>query len=480
MSKKQIENPKVFISYAWGSEDYQDRVLSFATDLMGDGVDVILDKWNLKEGNDTYAFMEQSVNDDTVTNVLLLLDPQYARKANQRTGGVGTETQIISAEIYNKVKQEKFLPIIFERNEDNSVPKPTYLKSILHFDLSIEEKYDEEYQRLVKTLYGIEVYKKPELGSKPAWVEESAQITTKAKNSYQILKSNVSENMQQVKLDSYLEDIKNMIINYMSKEEQDISSFEKYIEAYSNTVQIRDEFLYLMKNALYVSDNEKVVISKFEEICDELDGKDSHTAEICKTLLHEMFIYLIAIYYKNRKFSEIAYIFNKTYFVGRMYDNNGQSFKVFYQHNENLDNAIIKRDDQKYYSGTAKYWTDNINTQICSKHDFVFADELCYNASIYIEKYLDYWYWFPITYAYGGYNNIAFRKFAQTLYSREHLLNAAHIFGYETIDEFVSKLKEVENLFRERKIESYRYNGAFEVAPLIYHYIKAEEVGKVR
>ena len=40
--KNKIENPKVFISYAWGTDEYQAKVLSFATALVDDGIDVIL------------------------------------------------------------------------------------------------------------------------------------------------------------------------------------------------------------------------------------------------------------------------------------------------------------------------------------------------------------------------------------------------------------------------------------------------------
>ena len=84
---------------------------------------------------------------------LILLDPIYEKKANGRNGGVGTETQIISPEIYNKVKQEKFLPVIFERGENGEIPKTSVLKNNSYiFDLSQEEKYDSEYQRLVKTV----------------------------------------------------------------------------------------------------------------------------------------------------------------------------------------------------------------------------------------------------------------------------------------------------------------------------------------
>lgn len=148
--KKKIENPKVFISYAWGSDEYQSKVLSFVSQLRGDGIDTVFDKWDLTEGNDTYAFMEQCVNDPCITNVLMLLDPIYAKKADDHSGGVGTETQIISAKVYQEVTQDKFIPVIMERDENGNVYKPTYLQGRLHFDLSIADKYDNEYQRLIK------------------------------------------------------------------------------------------------------------------------------------------------------------------------------------------------------------------------------------------------------------------------------------------------------------------------------------------
>lgn len=128
--KSRIEQPKVFISYAWGSQEHDEKVIALATNLKGDGVDVVFDKWQLKEGNDTFSFMEKSVMDESITNVLILMDPIYAKKANERAGGVGTETQIISSEVYNKVEQRKFIPVVFERDIDGNVCKPQYLKSI--------------------------------------------------------------------------------------------------------------------------------------------------------------------------------------------------------------------------------------------------------------------------------------------------------------------------------------------------------------
>ena len=106
--------PKVFISYSWTSEEHKEYVLNLAEKLRCDGVDVILDRWDLKKRHDKYAFMERMVNDPTVDKVLVVSDRMYAEKADERTGGVGTESQIVSQEIYGNVAQEKFIPIVTE------------------------------------------------------------------------------------------------------------------------------------------------------------------------------------------------------------------------------------------------------------------------------------------------------------------------------------------------------------------------------
>jgi hypothetical protein len=102
--------PKVLTSYCWTNEDHKSWVLNLATRLKTDGVEVMLDRWHLKPGHNKYVFMERSVTDATISKVLVVCDRAYAEKADERKGGVGTETEIISAEVYKKVSQEKFIP----------------------------------------------------------------------------------------------------------------------------------------------------------------------------------------------------------------------------------------------------------------------------------------------------------------------------------------------------------------------------------
>ena len=477
--RNTIEHPKVFISYAWGSEDYKMKVRSFATDLMNDGIEVVLDQWSLKEGNDTYAFMEQSVTDSTITNVLILLDPVYEKKANGRNGGGGTETQIISPEIYSRVKQEKFLPVIFERGIDGEIPKPQYLKTMLHFDLSQEGKYDLEYRRLVKRLYGIEVVEKPELGKKPLWLEEKLTIPTKTRTEYESLKQQKSDNVKKEEFRTFLVAVKEKMVNFNKRGLDDRISADEYIKLYGDTKLYRDDFLHLLKYSLYVPEAYIIIASVMEEICAEIKDKSGYEGEVMRTLLHEIFIYVVAFYLKTKNNEALSYILSKTYFVSKYGNNEDQSFDVFYDNNENFDRAVSQKDNQKYYSGTANYWINNINLEVCNKNEFVFADIFCYNAAIFVENYTNSWLWFPITYVYGKleYGNSPFRQFVMRLKSKEHLQKVAKIMGFSNIEEFKKKYIEIETKMKEGNFKEYRYNSAFETAPVICQYIKSEELG---
>ena len=117
MPEDKTENaPRLFVSYSWTSPEHEEWVYMLATEIVENGVDVILDKWDLKEGQDAYAFMEKMVTDETIRKVVLICDKAYAQKADARHGGVGTEAQIISSEIYAMVEQSKFVALIAERD----------------------------------------------------------------------------------------------------------------------------------------------------------------------------------------------------------------------------------------------------------------------------------------------------------------------------------------------------------------------------
>ena len=473
--KAKIENPKIFISYAWGDKENQNRVLSFASSLMSDGIDVIIDKWNLREGNDKYAFMEKSVTDSSVTNVLILLDPLYASKADTKEGGVGTETQIISPEIYEKTAQTKFLPVVFSRNEDGAIPKPIFLRGTVHFDLSQDDSYDEEYQRLVKTLYGVEIYKKPELGKKPEWVEKETEISAAKRITKNLeIKKILAENDRLIVFKEKLCVLKQEMLEYSFK-----SGVTEYVEMYDELGNIRNDFLALFKMLPYAPNSISSIADSFEDILFE-EKRNEYTAESMMklTLLHELFIYLVIICFKNELYKELGYLLNRSYYSGK-YNKELESFVIFRSQNDLLDKAICEQDGKKYHSGTANYWIEKINIDICSKGEFAFADVLCFNVSIFQHQdYMD-WYWFPLTYVYMGneYESV-FKKFAVGLKSKEKLKKASVIFGYDNTEDFIKRFKEInEDRQLVNEYRNCRYSSAFDSPQTLFQFVNIADIG---
>ncbi|MDR1819794.1 MAG: TIR domain-containing protein [Methanobrevibacter sp.] len=144
----KIISPEIFISYSWTNDSHIDWVMDLANRLTSDGVEVHIDKWELSEGQDKDEFMEKMVKSKDINKVLIILDKNYAEKADNRKGGVGTETQIISPEIYEDVSQKKFVPIIAECDDKGKPYSPTYLKNRIYIDLSNHEHFEKNYEKL--------------------------------------------------------------------------------------------------------------------------------------------------------------------------------------------------------------------------------------------------------------------------------------------------------------------------------------------
>ncbi|WP_142080746.1 toll/interleukin-1 receptor domain-containing protein [Acidovorax temperans] len=158
------------MSYSWTSVEHEQFVMDLATSLRNHGIDAILDKWDLKPGQDKYVFMESMVVDTEVLKVLVLCDRKYQEKANNRAGGVGTESQIISQELYGKVQQTKFIPIVCEYDDDGQPCLPVFMKGLIYIDVSSEERYGEGLDQLLRLIYEQPFHQKPKLGGAPAFV----------------------------------------------------------------------------------------------------------------------------------------------------------------------------------------------------------------------------------------------------------------------------------------------------------------------
>lgn len=143
------KHPSAFISYSWDDDDHKAWVLELATRLRADGVDVFLDKWEAVPGDRLPQLMEKAVSDNEF--VLIICTPKYREKSNERTGGVGYEGDVITAEILEKGDHRKFIPII--RGDERTESEPTWIKGKLSIDLRGDPYSEMQYKDLLDTLH---------------------------------------------------------------------------------------------------------------------------------------------------------------------------------------------------------------------------------------------------------------------------------------------------------------------------------------
>lgn len=156
--------PTAFISYSWDDEEHKKWVKEFADRLLSDGINAVVDQYDLSLGDRLPQFMEQSISDADF--VLIICTPNYKAKADRRTGGVGYEGHIISDELFQHHNERKFIPILRRGNFETALPK--FCAGKLSIDLSDIPFSEEQYHDLLATIFGKK--SKPPIGKKPSTV----------------------------------------------------------------------------------------------------------------------------------------------------------------------------------------------------------------------------------------------------------------------------------------------------------------------
>jgi len=479
------ETPKVFISYCWSSPDHESWVINLAERLVSDGVDIVIDKWDLKEGQDKFNFMETMVKSNEVQKVLIILDKKYSEKAEQRAGGVGTETQIISPEIYGNVSQEKFVPIVKEKDEKEDAYVPTYLKGRIYIDLSEQNNFEENYETLLRNIYQRPAYSKPKLGKVPNYLFEETPMTHKTSSIIRSFDNQITKSPKRINfiirefLDNFFEDLKGYSVNVGST--RDVFAFGKII--HDNIISytpLRNDFV-LFLDKLFKSELEfdiDIFIRFFEKLpilkspLDDRSSWSSHEFDNFNFFIHEIFLYTIAIGLKNENYKFLEEVLYSGYFFQEKYNHTveHQRFSELYNYVEIFNEYYKQTYSSNFFSPMAdlfiKRLPDNIN-----RDELINADLLCHYISI-----LDDFRWFPITYIYRR-ESRNFELFNR-LVSLKHFEKVKILFNVKTVKELQEKLLEIKTA--DKNPERIRYSGSFDSVPPIYQLVEIEKIGIIR
>ena len=472
---QEDKTPKVFISYSWSSDEL---VLDLAQRLVNHGVDVVLDKWDLKEGQDKYAFMERCVNDSEITKVLIFCDKAYAQKANDRTGGVGDETVIISSEIYGKTQQDKFIPIIVQKDENSEPYVPIYIKTRIYIDLSDEDKFEQEYEKLLRNIYDRPQYVKPKLGQKPEWLDEQPTDYFQLKDLIRQIKGSTTESKQKHCInrfkDAYIECLKGFF-------EQGATP-KRIFEIFLSTKPARDYFLDFVEAISETSqDYAELLVDYFEKMYNDLTCPNTFSISsltkddvaVYKILIWELFIDVIAFMRYASDYFSINLMLTNTYFINHNGLTKPINYPVFRYYC-----AVI---EEKYKPQTEKKRNFTLlGDVICNQReklpiytkDSIATTDLflyqVYRAYDFGDKDFSFPpYWFPTCYVYAKNMPIEWGK----MVSRRYCDKMMQLFGVNDIDE-------LKNAISKCTIETdIQYAGSFSPALPILSSIKIEEIG---
>lgn len=462
LEAKIMETPKVFISYSWSSPGHCDRIRTHAERLVNDGVDTILDQWDLSEGQDKYAFMEKMVTDKSVTHVVIFSDRKYKEKADERKSGVGTESQIISREVYDKVDQKKFIPVVCEFDEKGEPFLPVFMQSRIWIDFSSLEAVNSNWERLLRALYGKPIHRKPTIGSIPEFLKDGTlKPSLPSIGKLNLLRQALLESKPAIPL--YRKEFLDVAFQFADSlrvrgkpEEEHID--EKILKDLDTLQPIRDQFIEWISLESTLNDDpilEKILIDFLERLLilryrpQELDSFNECWFEAQKLFVYEMFLYTVAILIKNERFESLNKIFTHRYILPETETHRGLvSFNEFYTHSEGLKyrNERLKLRRLSVIADVVKQRASNsqINFAEVMQAELLILLIILINGPSYR--------WYPHTLFYAG-RNPRFPLFFRAE-QVSWLKNILVITGIETQEKLI---KEVENGFESHGVKRWEY-----------------------
>lgn len=444
--------PKVFISYSWSSPAHQERVKTIADRLLSDGVDIIIDIYDLKEGNDKNAFMEKMVVDESITNVLVMCDSAYAHKADHKQNGVGTESQIISQQVYTQVEQSKFIPIVCEFNEDLEPYLPVFMRSLIWIDLSTPEKENQNWERLIRLLNGKPAYIKPKIGKRPSYLDSGQyESVSEPHAKFNSLKQAILQN--RAGINYFRRDFVHAVISYLDSmrirvrpESIDLVSMgKKIISDVSAMKPIRNYIYDWIGIEIEFTDHKEIsteLINFFEQILllknvpSDVTSYSTNWYDAQKVFALEIFLYVIAILIKSGKYQLIHDILSARFLSGDSKlppQSRLMSIDDFLCESETLQAGF--EGDTKYLSPVAELIRRNADREEVLFNELIQADLLILFYSFCNSGV----YWYPnfVPYANYGYTPELFLRATQ----HKHFENLATIAGIKSAQEIKEKIR---------------------------------------
>ena len=143
--------PRVFLSYSHDSEAHKAWVLQLAERLRYGGVEVTLDQWQVRFGEDVVRFMDQGIRE--ADRVLMVCTANYVATAEERKGGAGYEGMIVTGHVARATDTIKFVPIVRDNPAEPLIP--AFLGQRVWLDFRDDGLFEQRLEGLLRQLHGV-------------------------------------------------------------------------------------------------------------------------------------------------------------------------------------------------------------------------------------------------------------------------------------------------------------------------------------
>lgn len=409
--------------------------------------------------------MEKMVTDPNVTKVLIICDKSYAEKADARKGGVGTESQIISTETYEKVDQTKFIPIIVEKDEHGKPYLPTFLKSRKYIDLSSEGSSD-DFETLLRAIFNKPLHSKPTLGKAPSFItEDTPAIATSGK--FLLFKDSIEKDRSSAKgnfidlIDEAGDLILGEFIDVFKTPEPDQEIYDSILRM--KTIRDHVAIAIILVCKFNKVDFLEEMFPFFEKCLtgfnyNKAGSYQNHQFDNIRFITHELFLTNIAILIKfdqidcAKSFIERTYIYRKD--VG---DKENRHYDVFKKHLSSLDEVRNRRLGTDRLSLAYDLLKERADLKGIEFEKLMEVDLILWFRSFERGAH-----WFPGTLIFAGRWNPKLDLFLRAE-SKIYFDKIKTIFGVSSIEEFKKKFTDIKS---NTDLSRWRFDRAWEALPI--------------
>ncbi len=143
----------IFVSYAWENSDHQERVTSFVDMLRSMGFDAKMDTMLTQEYPDIDKLMTYGLRCD---KIIIVLSPEYKRKADEASGGVWKEFKMIADDL--EKNPQKYIFVSFEEFSEDLKEKISPKLIGNRWVVDLHKGRDDNYNELVAFIKEEQIY----------------------------------------------------------------------------------------------------------------------------------------------------------------------------------------------------------------------------------------------------------------------------------------------------------------------------------